>query len=76
MLEGKPLGSRSESPLTPDCTSPYNYKWPLPQYATTLEEARAALLSHKKIPEYILLLSCFSRIHPKCVQFKSKNTVF
>ena len=49
MLDGKPLGSRSESPLTPDeGISPYNYKWPRPQYATTLQDARAAVLSHIK----------------------------
>ena len=37
MLDGKPLGSRSENPLTPDeGVSPYNYKRPHPQYPSVL----------------------------------------
>lgn len=49
MLDGKPLGSRSESPLTPDeGDSPYNYKRPRPQHPSAPQDAQAASLSHIK----------------------------
>ena len=37
----KASGEQVRKPFTPDeGISPYNYQWPLPQYATTLQDAQ------------------------------------